>query len=373
MSMTDTAEMVARISDWVRCESPSHSRSDLLSMAMLLKDEARRLQLNVSSIDLGAWTGPAVLITTRSDQQEQPGILVLAHYDTVHPIGTLTLNPCREHDGRLYGPGVYDMKAGIYLALKAISEMPCGKGLPIDLLIVPDEETGSHHSRCVIERLAKRAQLALVCEPARPNGGRCVTARKGTGLIELRVHGRPSHAGMAHEKGRSAIRELAHQILVLEGLTNRDTGLTVSVGVVEGGTMTNVVPEHAQALADVRIPDAQAAQELRRRLAAIQSVDPDVEVSVELRLNRPPMPRNSAQVELFEKACKVASMVGFTLEEASLTGGASDANFTAALGVPTLDGIGADGDGAHTMSEYICIDTLQPRLALWKQLLSQLS
>lgn len=374
---TDTHIEALAITDeiarWVRCESPSHSRPHLAQMAGLIEAKAISAGLATRRIALDAATGPALCISNRPAGDKRRGILILGHYDTVHPVGTLALNPCRIEAGLLYGPGSYDMKAGAYLALAALVQVRDRTALPVDYLLVPDEEIGSRYSRAVTEQYGSRARYALVAEPARADGGRCVTARKGTGLITVKACGCPAHAGVAHHKGRSAIRELAHQVLALEALTDYAKGITVSVGTIEGGTTTNVIPAHAKAVADVRIPDAQAGQYLRDRLRGFASVDPDVSVEIDLRLNRPPMPRTHGQGEIFEQARRLAANIGFTLEDAPPTGGGSDANFTAAMGVPSLDGLGADGDGAHTLNEYVRIDTLPIRLQLWKEMLQSLA
>jgi glutamate carboxypeptidase len=368
-------DLAAAIGAWVRCESPSHSPEALAGMAALIADQARGAGLNVAIKDLGAGTGPALQFNNRAAGDTRKGILILAHYDTVHPVGTLEKNACRIEEGKLYGPGTYDMKGGTYLALAALGDLatPGATRLPVDFLIVPDEETGSKFSRALIEESAARAVYTLVCEPARANGGRCVSARKGTGMATITVQGRPSHAGVAHEKGRSAIREMAHQILALEAMTDYARGVTVSVGTITGGTTTNVVPSHCKIVVDFRVPDPQAGEETLARMRALKAVDPDVVLDVDAALNRPPMPRTEAIGRLFTQAQGYAAEAGFVLEEAPMTGGGSDGNFTAALGVPTLDGLGAEGDGAHTLYEHIIVATLPQRLDFWRLMLQQLA
>lgn len=368
-------ELVAGIEKWVLCESPSHAPETLVGMAAIISEQARQAGLTVNSFDLGLATGPALQLTNRRAGDDRPGLLLLAHYDTVHPVGTLEKNACRIEEGKLYGPGTYDMKAGTWLALTALCDVvqASSTSLPVEFLIVPDEEIGSLYSRDLIEAHAKRARYALVCEPARANSGRCVTARKGTGMVIIEVHGRPSHAGVAHEKGRSAIREIAHHVLALEAMTDYERGITVSVGKIEGGTTTNVVPAHARLIADFRIPDEQAGVDLLARMRALKPVGPDVTIEVDANLNRPPMSRTDDVGELLKLAQGFAVEAGFTLEEAPMTGGGSDANFTAALGVPTLDGLGADGDGAHTLFEHVQISTLPERLQFWRIMLQKLA
>jgi len=374
-ALPTTEELVAGIQSWVRCESPSSSPEGVAAMAALVEARARAAGLTVEITPLDAATGPLLYATNRAPGDTRPGILVLAHLDTVHPIGTLQDNPCRIEGDRLYGPGSYDMKGGIYLALAALSTLakPGSTRLPVDFLMVPDEEIGSHASRPSIERYAANAKYGLVCEPARPNGGKCVTARKGTGMLRLGVKGRPAHAGMQHEKGRSAIREMAHQVLALEAMTDYERGVTVSVGTIAGGTVTNTVPAQCRCVVDFRVPDMGAAQDVLRRMRNLCAVGPDVELDIDVELNRPPMVRTDAAAALLALAQGYAREAGFDLEEAPMTGGGSDANFTSAMGVPTLDGLGADGDGAHTLHEYILVSTLHTRAKFWQLLLRELA
>lgn len=372
--LPDTSFITAGISRWIECESPSHDKQALLRMADLLLSEARTMGLQCQATTIGDDTGPLLHLHNRADNDTRAGIMVLAHYDTVHPIGTLEKNPCRIEGDNLYGPGTYDMKAGTWLALQAMGQyaQPGSSALPIDFVLVPDEEIGSYASRTHIEDFARQARYVLVCEPARADGGRCVTARKGTGFIHVSTRGRPAHAGVQHQKGRNAIQEMAHQILALQAMTDYERGITVSVGTITGGTTSNVVPEHCRVVCDFRIPDQQAGQWLQAQVAQLAAVDPDVELKAEFILNRPPMPRTEATVALLERAQQSALQVGLVLEEAPMTGGGSDANFTAAIGVPTLDGLGADGDGAHTLWEHIHVCTLPKRLEFWRHLLRTL-
>lgn len=368
-------ELVAGIQSWVQCESPSNWPQGVAAMAELVRAEAAAAGLAAELADLGPSTGPLLHVSSRASGDTRPGILILGHLDTVHPVGTLKDNPCRIEGDRLYGPGSYDMKGGMYLALAALSRLarPGDTHLPVDFLMVPDEEIGSHASRAWTEKLAANAKYALVCEPARPHTGKCVTARKGTGLLRLDVKGRPAHAGMQHEKGRSAIREMAHQVLALETMTDYERGITVSVGTISGGTATNTVPARCRCMVDFRVPDMAAAEDVLRRMRNLCAVDPDVELEIDVELNRPPMVRTEAAAALLALAQRHAREAGFELDEAPMTGGGSDANFTSALGVPTLDGLGADGDGAHTLNEYIVISTLQTRLKFWELLLRELA
>lgn len=370
-----SARIAAGIQTWIRCESPSNSPQGLAAMAAMVAQHAKAAGLAAQLTSLGDQTGPLLRISNRAAGDGRAGILVLAHLDTVHPLGTLQQNPCRIEGDRLYGPGGYDMKGGIYLALTALGQLaaPGSSALPVDFLLVPDEETGSCHSRASIERYARQARYALVCEPARADAGKCVTARKGTGMLRLKVRGRPAHAGVQHELGRSAIREMAHQVLALEAMTDYARGITVSVGTISGGTVTNTVPSQCEAMVDFRVPDMQSADYILEKIRALKPVGPDVTLEIDAELSRPPMAKTEAVAELLARAQAWAAEAGMALEDAPMTGGGSDANFTAALGVPTLDGLGVDGDGAHSLHEYLLLSTLAPRLTFWTLLLKNLS
>lgn len=376
MSTTLTSlQIAAGIETWMRCESPSSSPQGIAAMVAMVEQHAKAAGLAAQVSSLGDTTGPLLHISNRAQGDSRAGILILGHLDTVHPFGTLQQNACRIEGDKLYGPGGYDMKGGVYLALTALGQLaaPGSTALPVDLLLVPDEETGSHQSRAAIERFAGQARYALVAEPARADAGKCVTARKGTGMLRLKVQGRPAHAGVNHDRGRSAIREMAHQVLALEAMTDYARGITVNVGTIQGGTVTNTVPSQCQAMIDFRVPDMQAAENVLARIRALKPVGPDVTLNIDVELNRPPMVKTAAVAGLLARAKAFAAESGFTLEDAPMTGGGSDANFTAALGIPTLDGLGVDGDAAHTLHEYLLVSTLAPRLNFWRLLLKNLS
>jgi glutamate carboxypeptidase len=374
MSRIATEALLHKIRRWIELETPSHDRAAVAALMEQVALDARESGLRAELRQLSDSTGPLLAVSNRSSTDQRPGILVLAHLDTVHPVGTLARNPFRIEDDRVYGPGGYDMKAGACIALEALKSVSAaGTGaLPIDLLFVPDEEIGSAASRPEIERVAAQARYVLVGEPARA-GGRCVTARKGIGGLRMRAFGCAAHAGLQHERGRNAIRELAHQVLALEAMTDYGRGVTVNVGRIEGGTGANVVPEQAALAGEFRMPSLQQAEELRSRMLGLQPCTPDVRLEIEAWIKRPPYERTAASAALLEQARVHAAAAGFELEEVPMTGGASDGNFTAALGVPTLDGLGVPGDGAHALHEHFLLSSLQPRLAFWTTLLGQLT
>lgn len=296
--------------------------------------------------------------------QANRGILVLSHLDTVHPIGFIERLGFRVEDGIAYGPGIYDMKAGAYLAFHAFREMArLGRGarLPVTHLWVSDEEVGSPTSRRLIEAEARNAKYVLVTEPAR-EGGRIVTARKGTARFDVRVKGVPAHSGARHQDGRSAVRELARLILAIEAMTDYARGITTNVGVIRGGTRPNVVPEEAAAEVDVRVASPAQADEMVARMQGLAGERDGVTVTVTGELNRPPYEKDERIASLFEHARGLAAAIGFDLRDLT-TGGGSDGNFTAAL-APTLDGLGADGKGGHTHFEQIIVASLAPRSRL---------
>ncbi len=303
------------------------------------------------------------------------GILVLSHVDTVHPLGTLAGPlPLRRDGDKLYGPGVFDMKGGLTLAVAAFRRLAragISCPLPVTFMFTPDEEVGSVASRRHIEAEAVRHKYVLVTEPKR-SGGKVLTSRKGTGRFLIEARGRPSHAGAAHDKGRSAIRAMARIILDIEGFTDYARGITTNVGLVSGGTGVNVIPEYCRINADMRIPDLQAAAEMEARFRALKSPDPDVEITVTGGMLRPPFERSPHVDLLFDRAAAVASTLGYTLQSGPRTGGGSDGNFTAALGVPTLDGLGVDGEGAHTMEEHLLVSSIDPGTRLMQGLFETL-
>jgi glutamate carboxypeptidase len=327
----------------------------------------------------GAVTRPRHSATTAAHVQATwpgrgPRVLVLGHFDTVYPLGQLQRQPIEIRDGRLFGPGAYDMKAGLAMAIGAIQAVaastPLDRRPAVTLLATADEEVGSASSRSLIEDLARESTAVLVLEPALASGA-IKTARKGVGEFAIAVHGVSAHAGVDPSAGASAIHELARLVGALRALSDPARGLTVNVGTIEGGTRPNVVAEHARALVDVRIAYGSDAPGIEKAIHALRAEDPRVRVVVTGGINRPPMERTAAVARLFELARAVAEEQGWTLVEGA-TGGGSDGNFTAALGVPTLDGLGAVGDGAHAHHEHIVINDLAPRAALVAGLLARL-
>jgi glutamate carboxypeptidase len=300
----------------------------------------------------------------------QKPLMLLGHLDTVWPVGTLKQMPCRIGDGRLWGPGTLDMKVGVAMALTSIEMLAEADLLnrEIVLLLNSDEEVGSPVSRPITEKLASECSAVFVLEPAQ--GLAYKTARKGTGNWRIDVRGVAAHAGVDFEKGASAIRELGRVIETVSGWTELKRGLTVSVGVAGGGSKTNVIPAEAFAEVDVRIAKMSDGPRIERRFASLNAADRRCALDVTGGINRPPMERTRGTVKLFTKARALAAELGFVLNEAS-TGGASDGNFTSALGIATLDGMGAVGEGAHAGHESIVLEHLAPRTALLAGMLGQ--
>jgi len=303
-----------------------------------------------------------------SARSKQKPILILSHLDTVWPLGTLKSMPWREHDGKIYGPGTLDMKAGVVMALTAISILKEADLLrPITLLINSEEEIGSEVSRPITEKLALESSAVFVLEPAQ--GLALKTARKGVGHFDIHVTGIGAHSGVDFERGHSAILELTRQIEKIATFTDLKRGLTVNPGVISGGTRSNVIAAEAHAKIDVRIARASDEKRVDRLFAALKPYDKACALTITGGINRPPMERKPGTVALFRQAKKLASQLGFELDEAS-TGGGSDGNFTAALGVPTLDGMGAIGAGAHAAHEHIVTEHIVPRTALLAAMLA---
>ena len=302
-------------------------------------------------------------------------VLLLGHMDTVYSIGAISKMKYRIAKGRVFGPGVLDMKAGIALGFHVIEALLAWhKGRlprPVTVLLVSDEETGSQSSRAITEKLARQSEAVLVVEPASGLNGAVKTSRKGVGGYTLNVTGKAAHSGLDFKKGHSAILELARQTIEISQLSDIKRGITLNVGKISGGTRVNVVPAEASASIDVRVATKKDAAEMHRRLRALRSFDRNCTISVTGEINRPPMQRTSGVVALYNKAQAIAESLGWRLEEAAV-GGGSDGNFTAALGIPTLDGLGAVGEGAHAEHESVVISELPRRAALLAGLIAAL-
>lgn len=363
--------LVALVRDLVAAESPSDNRPALSACGDLVARRSAEAGAVVERLPGGA-TADHVLARWPG---AGPAVLLLGHFDTVWPVGQLGRMPIKESDGRLFGPGVFDMKAGLaigLLAMRAIGEVVDPSLRPrVSFLITSDEEVGSAASRAAIERLARESAAVLVLEPSL-SGGAVKTARKGVGEYEIVARGISAHAGVEPEKGASAIFELARQITAIEGLNDAARGRSVNVGVVEGGTRPNVIAETARARVDVRISHLADAAVVREALGGLRSSNPRVTLEVSGGINRPPMERAPGVVRLYELARGVARAMGDELAEGA-TGGGSDGNFAAALGVPTLDGLGAVGEGAHALHEHVTLNELPRRAALVGGLVARLN
>jgi glutamate carboxypeptidase len=363
----DSLTILDGIRRWVELETPTEAPDRINKLASLVADGYRDLPATVERIAGRDGCGDH-LMARSSWGQDAPGILVLSHLDTVHPIGFIERLPFKIEGDSAFGPGIYDMKGGAYLAYHAFRQLCAAGGrspLGITQLYVSDEEIGSPTSRALIEAEGAKAKYVLVTEPAR-DGGKIVTGRKGVGRFEVFIKGRPAHAGSRPQDGRSAIRELANVIQALEAMNNPKRGITVNVGVVKGGTRPNVVAEEAYAEVDLRVPSFADADELVPKIMGLQSQSDGVSVRVMGELNRPPYEKGNAGAALFEHAKALAAEIGFELQDV-FTGGGSDGNFTAAH-TATLDGLGVDGKGAHTHYEQLYISSIAPRARLLHRL-----
>jgi glutamate carboxypeptidase len=373
----DADEVLAGIVEWVSIESPSHDAKSVNKVVDHVEGQFRDLGLKLERIPGRDGFGDILECKTPPEmsQGDGKGILVLAHLDTVHPIGMIEkdLKIRREGDS-VFGPGIYDMKAGGYIAYYALRHLVRqGKKtrLPVTFLFIPEEEVGSPTSRARIEEAARGHKYALVMEPGR-DGDRVVTSRKGVGRFTLTVKGTASHAGVRHQDGRSAIHEMAKQIMRIEAKTDYARGITCNVGLIQGGTGVNVVPSECKIEVDLRVPSQQLAEEMTHWFLNLEPIGHDVTLTVEGEMNRPPYQKDAGISALFEKAQAIYREIGKELLDVPLTGGGSDGNFTAALGIPTLDGLGADGKGAHAAFEQIYYSSLVPRTYLCTRLLETL-
>ncbi|MFZ3212338.1 MAG: M20 family metallopeptidase [Terriglobales bacterium] len=364
------SEMLGCLRQLVELESPSHDKSALDTLGQHLAAEFGKIGGR-----------------TRFHPQEHAGdhlqvdfpgtgkpILMLGHLDTVWDLGTLASMPFRVAKGRAYGPGSFDMKAGIVqaiYAIKALQEPGGRQPRPITALLVTDEEVGSHSSRPITEALAKKSAAVLVLEPAQGAKGALKTSRKGVGGYHVKVEGREAHSGLDSGQGASAVLELARQLLVIEKFTDRKRGITVNPGVIRGGTRTNVVAGEATAEVDARVSQSKDIAYLDKKFRSLKPFDQRCQVEITGGIGRPPMERSKKGVALFTLARRLAKELGWELEEASV-GGGSDGNFTAALGIPTLDGLGAVGEGAHARHESVVIAEMPRRAALLARLIESI-
>jgi glutamate carboxypeptidase len=367
----DSQDILAGIRRWVEIETPTERPDQVNRLAGVVAEGHTGLPVTVDRIPGRDGCGDHLVVKSNWGR-EKPGILVLSHLDTVHPMGFLERLPFKVEGDSAFGPGIYDMKGGAYLAHRAFRQVCADDGqapLGITQLYVSDEEIGSPTSRSLIEAEGHKAKYVLVTEPAR-DGGKVVTGRKGVARFEVFVKGIPAHAGSRPEDGRSAIRELGHIIAALEAMNDPQRGVSVNVGVVRGGTKPNVIAEDAYAEVDMRVPTIADADELVPRILNLKPRTEGVLVTVTGGLNRPPYEKSNAGAALYEHAKSLAAEIGIDLIDMS-TGGGSDGNFTAPF-TATLDGLGVDGKGAHTHYEQIYISSIVPRTRLLHRLFQTL-
>jgi glutamate carboxypeptidase len=362
--------LVRVLTELVRLESPTTDPAAVDRCGERLAEHLRRMEGTVERI--AAPTSGAHLRATFGSGPPARQVMLLGHFDTVWPVGQIERMPLREADGRLYGPGVFDMKAGIVIGMLAVRALAAAGRLAdvrVVMLWTADEERGSRSSRGLVEEEARRSSAVLVLEPALP-GGAVKTGRKGCGEFELRVRGIPAHAGIDPTRGASAIDELAAQIRAVGALRDHAHGVTLNVGTIEGGDRPNVVAEHARAVVDARAATMEDARRLERSMQALRPELDGTRLEVSGGFSRPPFERTPEVARLYEVARTVAAEMGRELGEGT-TGGGSDGNFTGALGVPTLDGLGAAGDGAHALDEHVVIADLTWRAALLAGLIAR--
>ena len=366
-------EIVALIREMVECESPSDDPAAVNRFVDLLGDVAPSFA-RVKTVPGGRFGRHALVEFDLFGKKKTGQILALGHADTVWPTGTLRAMPFRQKDGRLWGPGVLDMKAGIAFfiyALRILRDLEIPVARKVLMQINSDEEVGSDSSRALTEKNAKRSIAVLVLEPASGLEGNLKTARKGIGDYTVTVRGKATHSGLDFAGGASAVLELARQIGKIAEFTDLRRGITVNPGVISGGSRVNVVAAEARTEVDMRIPRMKDAAALDRKFRALRPVDKRCTIEVAGGMNRPPLERSAAVVQLFRKAQALAGEMGVELGE-SMVGGGSDGNFTAALGVPTLDGLGAVGEGAHALNESILVDRIADRVALLAKMVAAL-
>lgn len=365
-------EIVSFIRELVECESPSDSPSEVNRLVDLIAERTRDIA-DAKMTDADKFGKHVRLDFKLSGAKKKGRLLGIGHSDTVWPSGTLKDMPFRHADGRLWGPGVLDMKSGLAFfiyAARALRDLDVPVGRNVALWIVSDEEVGSKSSRALTEAEAKRSACVFVLEPGSDLTGKLKTARKGVGNYRVFIEGKATHAGISFSEGASAIVEAARQIQKISMFTDLKRGITVNPGIIRGGTRPNVVAAETQIDVDIRVARLKDAAALDKKFRALTPVDSRCKIRVEGGLNRPPMERKATSA-VFKKAKEIGKRMGFPLEEAA-TGGGSDGNFTAALGISTLDGVGGVGEGAHAVNESILTDRIPDRVALLAGLLAEL-
>jgi glutamate carboxypeptidase len=365
-------EMVERVRVLVEHESPSTDKRAVDGLADRVGADLERLGGRVKLHGQKEF-GACVQADFRGESRQKP-LLLLGHIDTVYELGTLKKMPWGNKGGNIWGPGVFDMKTGVVQMMYAIAvlkEVRGGLSRPVIVLLNSDEEVGSTASRKLTEKLAGQCEAVLVFEPAAGAKGMCKTARKGVGNFRIAVKGRAAHAGLDFEKGASAVTELAKQIVTVSEFTDLKNGLTVNPGIMRGGTRTNVVADFAEAAIDVRVVKARDGEMLERKFGKLKAFDKRCEIEVSGGMNRAPFERTAGVVKLYKQARGLAAELGFELGETAV-GGGSDGNFTAGMGIPTLDGLGAVGDGAHSQNEHVVVREIPRRAALAARLIETL-
>ncbi|MEM8853325.1 MAG: M20 family metallopeptidase [Pseudomonadota bacterium] len=361
---------LAELKTWIETESPTSEPASVNAMMGIAADAFRALGAGITRYEGRNGAGDHLSVTM--PWGDGKGILILCHLDTVHPLGTLETLPFKVDGDKVYGPGSCDMKSGVFMALTALREIVASgqtPPLPVRLLLTADEETGSATSRGLIETAADDAHFALVTEAGR-DGGKVVTGRRGVGRYGISVQGRAAHAGVRHAEGRSAIAEMARQVLAIEAMTDYEAGLTLNVGRIHGGTVDNTVPEFCHARIDARVATPELARMIDAKLRAITPIGKDVSVTVTGEINRPPYRREGPIDTLYRYAESVANDLGQPLGDTA-TGGGSDGSLIANK-IPVLDGLGPEGSGAHTLHEHFFYSTFAPRVALFRRLIETL-
>ena len=366
--------LLADVRRWVEIESPTQDVAGVNRVADMVEGRLRAIGAAIERSP-GRDGYADILIGRIPGETNGPGLLLCGHIDTVHPVGTLAGPlPFRVEGDRAYGPGIYDMKGGNAMALAALEHLHATGRRPrrsVTFMMIPDEEMGSPSSRAAIEAEARQHHAVLVPEPS-GGGGRLTVGRHGIARYHLTVHGVPAHAGAYHAEGRSAIREMARQILAMEDMTDYSRNIFVNVGILQGGTHENMVPMRCDAIVYCLVPTAKTEAELRSKLTALRPHDPDTRIELRPGLSRPAYAKSPGIQALYDQACALAREIGFEVAGERIAGGGSDGNFTGALGVPTLDGLGVIGEGPHTLEEHLLVSCLVPRTLLLARLFETL-